>query len=280
MVRIRAAHNLAQLGPVAAPYAEKVAPLLEDTDLRVSTNASKMLIAAGAAAVPFIPNLLQHCSSDVRRRAVCVLLGIGEAAAPAAQFLAPLMQDESVRSVAVAALKGIGAPALQYVAAFASGKSPSTESTRVGAAEILGTGGEAAVLYLPELGAMLRDPNVAVRVAACKALGSVGAPAAPCCGDLAAILGDTEPRARFAAVEALGLVGAPAVPSVARLLKVAEVVIRRGAVEALGNIGAASEPYVMEIEAMREGSLPIELRTTAAKAAEKIARAIDARDSA
>ncbi|WP_044499936.1 HEAT repeat domain-containing protein [Nostoc sp. PCC 7107] len=149
-------------------------------------------------------------------------------------------------------------------------------SVRAGAAEALGTLGDAAQPYVKDIADILKDKSVnsSVRGSAAKALGNLGDAAKPYVKDILNFFKDKSVNiyVRYYAAEALGNLGdavQPYVKDIADILKDKSVDnnVRYYAAEALGNLGDAAQPYVKDIvDILKDKSVNSYVRGNAAKA--------------
>jgi HEAT repeat protein len=151
--------------------------------------------------------------------------------------------DEEEREEAAMALGGLGAAALEPLAALAGS---GDANTRWWVARALAeVGGEGAAVLLVRL---LEDTEADVRACASLAMGRIGAvSAAPA---LAARLADESAFVAGIAADALSMLGAEAIPALAEMLRHERPTVRLLAVRALGRIGTeqAIEPLCGVLE--------------------------------
>jgi len=267
--RIRAARELAKLGPAAAGAVPALTAAVEDGDQAVREAAVQAFAAFGPTAVAPLIHFLSHPDKYVRRNATWGLGKLGPHARSAMASLCSALHDPDPR-------------------------------TASGAAQALGNMGAAAAV--PALMEALRGTNVVLCRLAAKALSQIGPPAVP---TLLAHLRHHDPFVRGEAAVAVGWIGAAAAAAVPALLEMvragtpgprrtpephaypgsgigtpiaspqemepggAEETSRLAAVTALGRIGAAAAEAIPALLAVVEESVE-QLRTAAEVALRQI----------
>ena len=262
--RVRAARELAKLGPAAAGALPALTAAVEDGDQAVREAAVQAFAALGPTAVAPLVQFLSHSDKYVRRNATWGLGKLGPHARSAMASLCAALHDPDPR-------------------------------TASGAAQALGNMGAAAASAVPALMEALRGTNVVLCRLAAKALSQIGPAAVP---TLLVHLRHHDPFVRGEAAVAVGWIGATAAAAVPALLEMvragtpaprrtpephayagsgigtpiaspqeqepggAEETSRLAAVTALGRIGAAAAEAIPALIAVVEESVE-QLRTAA-----------------
>lgn len=240
----------------------------EASDVRAA--ASTLLTTLGDGAAVRAASLL--ASDDWRARTVAAeALGKlpRDAAAPHAEALAALLEDESAvaRMAAVTSLGRLGVTAAGHCAAALASEKP---RVREAAAEALGRLGTAASPHVEALAGLLADSDWQVPTAAANALKRLGAEiAAPHC---ASVLGRCEHLSQGAAAEAMvRLGGAAAAEAAAGLLSSADAGVRRHASDVLASIGKPhAAPHVQALRTLVSQDEDREVRRVARTALSKL----------
>ncbi len=284
---------LGDLGPQAAEAIPTLSALLADPS--VGWNAAAVLRTVGNAAVPALAEALRTDSPEVRHRAAWALVGLGPAAAPAAERLVALLEESSSRRIpepfagweeethetAARALRDIGTAAIPALDAYLStarrsarerasalrsaileaGRPPPPAPTEAALLEILGDpreeGREAAFSALLALGLradhvmllarLIEGPDANLREPAILALRELGPAAAPAVPALADALRDAEPSLRVSILSTLEEVGRPAsaaLDALVETLRDPDWIVEQLALEALGRLGPAASGAV------------------------------------
>jgi HEAT repeat protein len=190
-LRLRAARDLARLGPLAWEALEELVQATRDVDGRVREAAAAAIGGMGTLALRELALLLRHEDKYVRRQAVWALGRLGRGAQAALAALCAALQDSDPR-------------------------------TASGAAQALGNMGEAAAEAVPALTEAMCGTNIVLCRLAAKALSQIGPPAL---STLITHLYHHDPFVRGEAALALGWMGLTAqaaVPHLARMLREAD----------------------------------------------------------
>lgn len=224
--RRKAADELANLGPEAAPAVSAIVKALKDSDLQVRVDALAALEHIGPEARGAVPALIE------------VLNG----------------SDVALKPGALQALAGIGHDARQALPALrkfaAASDQASVSNVAFALARVAPADGENWNSILPKLVALLSDKRTHVRSEASAALVEIGAPAVPVLADI--VKGyDQNPDAAIRAAATLQLIGpaaGPAVPALLDALKARQERVVMTAADALGAIGPPAKSAVPELK--------------------------------
>jgi HEAT repeat protein len=187
-LRLRAARDLARLGPLASEALEELVQATRDVDGRVREAAAAAIGGMGTLALRELALLLRHEDKYVRRQAVWALGRLGRGAKAALGALCAALQDSDPR-------------------------------TASGAAQALGNMGEAGAEAVPALTEAMCGTNIVLCRLAAKALSQIGPPAL---STLISHLYHHDPFVRGEAALALGWMGLTAqaaVPHLTRILR-------------------------------------------------------------
>ncbi len=238
-----------------------------------SVQASQVLIAIGAPAVPRLMRSLTDRKDGVRARVTQVLIALGDAAL--AQVIEELAAQQPDRSRRAARLLGEmqNPKGVSFLADALS--APDSALAREAAQALVRIGDDAAAQAL--ISGLARSDDVAETCAGC--LGNLKHPAA--LPALAALADERSRRAdnvRRAAIASLGRIGSPA--ALARLKRILDHApflgaarvrgLRMAAAQAVGQIGGNSALEVLEAHARRGDP---EVRRVCEEAARRLAAA-------
>jgi HEAT repeat protein len=246
-VRVAAARALGALPPapeITLPILEK---MLKDADAATAQYALDALASLGPKAVPRLIELLKH--KEIRVQVVYILGQIGPGAAPAAEALAKLVDDQNVQvsTEAVLAIGKIGPDAKSAVPALIEAMEKEKKGLvcphKHAIVYTLGRIGPAAAAAEPLLVGALKSDDRSLVVVAAWALAKID-PASitrnGLVGFLSAGLSDTLPETRKAAAEGLSNLGPAArdaAPALKKALNDASKAVRESAAKALKAIG-------------------------------------------
>lgn len=245
-IRAAAARGLGALPPapeITLPILEKA---LQNADEATVRNMLGALASLGPAAVPRLIDVLKQ--KNLRQDVIIILGQIGPKAAPAAEALSKLLQDDDAHVAVEAALTlgrigpeaGSAVPALS--AALARKECPNSHAIVFA----LGKIGPSAKATEPKLRELMKSDNrplAAVSAwAVCKMNPGSAEVAAEAVPVIVASLGEPLPETRTAAAEALGSLGPAAKGAVPALQKAAgdpKPLVRAAVAKALRDITQA-----------------------------------------
>ena len=282
-VRYRAAHTLAELGPLAkfalpelremledknpmvrlkaaealwkidkTPSATLMPVLLQalkDKDHGVRSEAPRVIALLGAKAKPAVPALVEALKDkefDVKLAAITALGDLGPVAKESAGALLDLTNDKEfflLDPFVGAALSNLGDGAVPTLAQAVMSKS--VDRVRL-AAYALGSMGPRAVLATPELVLALRDKEAAIRAPAARALGKIGPDATSTVPRLEKALADPIAVVRIEAALAIWLITGETkhVPVLVKDLGDESVNVRETACQALATMKGSAKDAV------------------------------------
>lgn len=259
-VRLKAAHLLYDLGPLAkfaAPVLREV--LNDDKEMRVRVKAAEALWRIEKPpARTLLPTLLDSLKDKdplIRINGLVVLRRMGLAARSAIPEIGKRLEDKDfgARTEAILALGEMGPAARAHIdGLFGALRDDELRLMEPVVAVTLGHIGEPAV---PALIKALAKKDPQLRRTAAFALGLIGAKAADAVPALETALGDTEADVRSRAARALGKVGEPAKPAAAKLagaLKDKDAVVRVQAALALYLIDGRGDGANVLREALKD----------------------------
>lgn len=234
-----AALTLGRMGGKAAPWAPKIAALLANWDLRpFAIHALVEMSRADAAAPICLLPLLKDSDLGVRDGAISALGQMGAAAAPFADRLFPLVDAASEDDPAISALRNIGAALPPKTEPFFGNLVKFLESPEPGrrfvALVLLGRLGDPD--YAPKIAPLLEDDELLIQAEAARTLALLGKVDPATTQQTAPLLRNEDRDTRKTAVEALGRMGRNAlefVPQIEALLQDADVPVRVSAAAAL-----------------------------------------------
>lgn len=249
----------AALTPLSARAQEaaSLAKLLTSDTPAQRVKAADDLADLGPKAKPAVPALIKALSDEdaqVRGHAAHALGQIGDKHAAVVDGLFALARDPEaiVRRAAIRALKALRLPhevVIPKMAKALSSASPADAAAIVGT---LAEGGKESVPFLTEC---LADKHACYW--ACLALGEIGADAKPAVPQLAKLESREEPEVRLQALVALGQIGPAAKPAVPQVVKALErdkaEGVRYAAAFALGQIGAGDKQSRAALAAAMKG---------------------------
>jgi HEAT repeat protein len=276
-VRIRAARQLAALGPAGAPAQPELLAILRDGRREVSEAGEAALAAQGDAAVDPLVAALQDKDSWFRCRAAETLGGLGAAGARAIPALVTALNDHDlcVHGQAMESLGKIGEPAVPALldalkhenavirgAAAQSLERMSPEVQKRAGAVLLPAfrsrdpfeRGEAALrlggmgrLAIEPLLSCVADPDADLRFKSVVALGDIGRSEPAVVSALLGRFRDDERTVRLKAAVVLARFAerdGSVIETLLPLLTSTNADDRRGALWTVGQMGAAGEPAV------------------------------------
>lgn len=223
LIRVAAARALTALPPAPAVMAPIWEKAFADADETVVDNALNALAQMGAPAVPRLIDALKH--EHVRAHVVYVLGQIGEAAAPATDALAKLVndKDEDVSYEAVMALAKIGPGAKAAVPVMVKALDGGKSENAGAIAYALGKIGPDATEAKPALLGLLKGSDEGLALASAWALAKIDPTSADVAKSVVPLLtvglGDEMPLIRQGAAEALGILGPSAKEALPALQK-------------------------------------------------------------
>jgi len=271
-VRRRAALDLGELGPVAAPAVKGLAAMLVDKSRSVQRAAAQALGQVGESAIEEVLDRLESENASEQMLAARALGNMGEHALPAVPELLERLDgvDKGFVELAVHILSSVGAQAAPHLAAVIRDRESSAKkrSRAIEAVVGLGAGARAAVAALVDVledqdARVAHDTFLALLSLAPKVEGEMGLliEAVPthrgktreklfaviqrrgseAVGALSDHLGHQSAAVRVAAAEALGRLGTKSLPARAALEKASadqDATVQEAAKKALGMIGS------------------------------------------
>lgn len=232
-LKMRIVNILLQIGPGAAPYAQALLPLLQDSNLELRDrtlitlqrmeigetkppNAAEIAPAVARALLP----LLKDADSNTRSAVQAVLASLGMEAAPLVlPALLPLLDDDDMRTEAQWYLSHLGKTAAPAVVPLLLPRLRHAEGrVRSLAVIILHYMGPAAAPYAAEIRPLLKDTDDLARCFAASTLAELGAGSTTYFNDLLPMLQDPDPGIQSAAMSALAGMGPKTAPQVVKAL--------------------------------------------------------------
>ena len=256
--RIKAADQLAKLGPEAEPAVLALISAVGDLNEEVQNKSVAALGRIGRAAkdaVPALANLLKDDDAAKFPAAIDALGSIGPDSMQAKNDLIGFMLGEDARLSVLSCrallriLPELDEERPQIVPILIHALSAAEPATRETAIETLGSAGTSAVPHLIKIVEKSKeDPERAARAAT--ALGMMGGAAESAVPALTGALDSekTSIQAAFA-LSAIGRAASPAVPKLAKLLGSRNSTLRFAVVRALGEIGPDAVAGVGELGA-------------------------------
>jgi len=272
----------------ADQYAEKVVPLIADSDVQVRIAAAELLGGLGGKAaghVPALGKLLSATHCGVTAAAATALAGIGADAASEVGALAALLDDSredtssrmfvaaGIAPRAPAGLRKPACAAADALAAIGSAAVPAAErlaeclksedaELREKALVALGSLGKEGASFERKVLERLGDPSPAVVAAACIALGTFAmarGPSAAVAEEVADLLNSKQPQARAAACESLAMMGdesEPYLETFVRLFNDRAACVQAAAIKAAAKCGEMGQMYATQISRMMYEGYP------------------------
>lgn len=229
--------------------------LLKDTDAKVRTRVSAVLIAIGKDHIDLLVSALKDSDENVRNGTKDALVGIGPKVIPDVQ---PAVKVVDTRGAAIDVLIRIGEPSVPSVVALLSEDDQDTRATAANALgkiksmqatpALLKSAGDIAAVRQVAISALcdICDPRSTdllisvlsqdkdsgeIRARAARALSVIGGPKA--IAALSNALGDSDLKVRSSSISGLQRVGAPAVGAVTAKLSAPSKVIREAAAQSM-----------------------------------------------
>ena len=255
LIRHAAITSLRQIGSADEAALKKLKRLLTAKDELLRVNAAWTLVVLKPddklvinATLAVFLKALGSKPQNVRSDALAAVVGVGRPAVPA---LRKLLREESPPACigAADALAGIGHDAKASVPDLLRRLSDRDGRICWHSARALGAIGASPESVVPVLRGLLSHKSTSVRGSAATALGRFAANAASAVPKLAVLLKDERVNVRLNAARALGKIGpkaASAVPALNRALDDPVGAVTLNAAEALGRIGAPAVPALVK----------------------------------